>query len=94
MPAVSFGGLLVVAAIAVCAPLLVGLVRWIRVPGVVLEILAGIAVGPSGLGWVEIDLPIQILALIGLAFLQQRRCPRGHGGEAWVIQPWRAERRG
>lgn len=69
MPAVSFGGLLVVAAIAVCAPLLVGLVRWIRVPAVVLEILAGIAVGPSGLGWVEIDLPIQILALIGLAFL-------------------------
>ena len=69
MPTVSFGGLLVVAAIAVCAPLLVGLVRWIRVPAVVLEILAGIAVGPSGLGWVEIDLPIQILALIGLAFL-------------------------
>ncbi|MDP1807676.1 MAG: cation:proton antiporter [Acidimicrobiales bacterium] len=69
MPAVSFGGLLVVAVIAVCAPLLVGLVRWIRVPAVVLEILAGIAVGPSGLGWVEIDLPIQILALIGLAFL-------------------------
>ena len=69
MPTVSFGGLLVVAAIAVCAPLLVGLVRWIRVPGVVLEILAGIAVGPSGLGWVEIDLPIEILALMGLAFL-------------------------
>jgi Kef-type K+ transport system membrane component KefB len=69
MPTVSFGGLLIVAAIAVCAPLLVGLVRWIRVPAVVLEILAGIAIGPSGLGWVEIDLPIQILALIGLAFL-------------------------
>src|SRR5215210_116173 len=69
MPTVSFGGLLIVAAIAVCAPLLVGMVRWIRVPAVVLEILAGIAIGPSGLGWVEIDLPIQILALIGLAFL-------------------------
>ena len=69
MPTVSFGGLLIVAVIAVCAPLLVGLVRWVRVPAVVLEILAGIAVGPSGLGWVEIDLPIQILALIGLAFL-------------------------
>lgn len=69
MPTVSFGGLLIVAVIAVCAPLLVGLVRWIRVPAVVLEILAGIAVGPAGLGWVKIDLPIQILALIGLAFL-------------------------
>ncbi|MGH9190812.1 MAG: cation:proton antiporter [Acidimicrobiales bacterium] len=69
MPEVSFGGLLVVAVVAVCAPLLVGLVRWIRVPAVVLEIVAGIVIGPSGLGWVEIDLPIEILALIGLAFL-------------------------
>src|SRR5215210_3206291 len=69
MPTVSFGGLLIVAAIAVCAPLLVGSVRWIRVPAVVLEILAGIVVGPSGLGWVEVDLPIEILAVIGLAFL-------------------------
>lgn len=69
MPAVSFGGLLVVAVVAVAAPLLVGLVRWIRVPAVVLEIVAGIVLGPSGLGWVKLDLPIQILALIGLAFL-------------------------
>jgi Kef-type K+ transport system membrane component KefB len=69
VPEVSFGGLLVVAAIAVCAPLVVGLVRWIRVPAVVLEILAGIAVGPSGFGWVEVDLPIEIIAVVGLAFL-------------------------
>lgn len=69
MPPVSFGGLLIVAAIAVGAPLLVGLVPAIRVPAVVLEILAGIIVGPSVLGWVEVDLPIQILALVGLAFL-------------------------
>src|SRR5207237_9990709 len=33
------------------------------------EIVAGIVVGPSGLGWVKIDLPVQILALMGLAFL-------------------------
>lgn len=38
-------------------------------PAVVLEIVAGIALGPSGLGWVKVDLPIQILAVIGLAFL-------------------------
>jgi len=69
VPAVSFGGLLVVAVVAVCAPLLVGLVPWIRVPAVVLEIVAGIVLGPSGLGWVKIDLAIQILAVIGLAFL-------------------------
>ncbi len=69
MPDISFGGLLVVAAIAVTAPLLLGLVPGLRVPAVVLEIVAGIAVGPSGLGWVKIDLPIQILSLLGLAFL-------------------------
>jgi Kef-type K+ transport system membrane component KefB len=69
MPEVSFTNLLVVAAIAVAAPMLVGFFPRIRVPAVVLEIIAGIAVGPSGLGWVEIDEPIEILALMGLAFL-------------------------
>jgi Kef-type K+ transport system membrane component KefB len=35
----------------------------------VLEIALGIVVGPSGLGWVKPDLPVSILALVGLAFL-------------------------
>ncbi|MEA2826482.1 MAG: hypothetical protein QOG43_921, partial [Actinomycetota bacterium] len=65
----SFGNLLVVAAIAVAAPLLLGLVPSLRVPAVVLEIVAGIVVGPAGFGWVEVDLPVQVLALFGLAFL-------------------------
>jgi Kef-type K+ transport system membrane component KefB len=69
VPAVSFTSLVVVAAIAVAAPMVVGLFPRIRVPAVVLEIVAGIAVGPHGFGWVEIDLPVQILALLGLAFL-------------------------
>ncbi|HEX2118253.1 MAG TPA: cation:proton antiporter [Acidimicrobiales bacterium] len=69
MHAPSFTGLLVVAIIALGAPLLVGLFPRIRVPAVVLEILAGIAVGPSGFGWVDVDVPIQIVSLIGLAFL-------------------------
>src|ERR687898_546628 len=69
MPDVSFTNLVVVAAIAVAAPMLVVFFPRIRVPAVVLEIIAGIAVGPSGLGWVEIDEPIEILALMGLAFL-------------------------
>lgn len=69
MHAPSFTGLLVVAVIALAAPLLVGLIPAIRVPAVVLEILAGIAVGPSGFGWVDVDVPIQIVSLIGLAFL-------------------------
>src|SRR5438309_12002207 len=70
MPDVSFASLVVVAAIAVGAPLLVGLVPGLRVPAVVLEIVAGIAVGPHGLKLVKrIDEPVQILALVGLAFL-------------------------
>ena len=69
MPEVSFTNLVIVAAIAVAAPMLVGFFPRIRVPAVVLEIIAGIMVGPSGLGWVEIDEPVDILALMGLAFL-------------------------
>jgi Kef-type K+ transport system membrane component KefB len=35
----------------------------------VLEILLGILIGPQVLGWVSIDTPIQVLSLLGLAFL-------------------------
>jgi Kef-type K+ transport system membrane component KefB len=69
MPDVSFTSLLVVAIIAVLAPLTVGFFTRLRIPAVVLEIIGGIIVGPSVLGWVHIDLPVQILALFGLAFL-------------------------
>jgi Kef-type K+ transport system membrane component KefB len=50
-------------------PLLLGFVPGLRLPAVVLEIVAGIVLGPSGLGWIELDAPIEILALLGLAFL-------------------------
>jgi Kef-type K+ transport system membrane component KefB len=69
MPEVSLNGLVLVAAIAFLAPLLLGLAPRLRLPAVVLEILAGIAIGPSGLGWVEPDVAIEVLALIGLAML-------------------------
>jgi Kef-type K+ transport system membrane component KefB len=69
MPDVEFVNLLAVTLIALTAPLLLGLAPAVRIPAVVLEIVAGVAVGPSGLGWVHIDLPVQIVALIGLAFL-------------------------
>lgn len=69
MPDVSFDNLLVISVIAVLAPLLAGAAPRLRIPAVVLEIVAGIIVGPTGFGWVRVDLPIQILALFGLAFL-------------------------
>jgi Kef-type K+ transport system membrane component KefB len=69
MPATSFANLLGVAAIAFTIPLVLGLFPRIRLPAVVLEIVAGILVGPAVLGWVQADLPVQILATLGLAFL-------------------------
>jgi Kef-type K+ transport system membrane component KefB len=70
MSDISFDGLLVVSAIALAAPLLTATVPGLRrIPAVVVEILAGIAVGPSGFGWVHTDGPISVLALVGLAFL-------------------------
>jgi len=69
VPEVSFSGLVIVAAVAFAAPLLVGLFPTVRLPAVVLEIVAGIVIGPAGLTWVKPDLPIDVLSLIGLAFL-------------------------
>lgn len=60
MPETSFVNLFAVAAIAVAAPLLVGFLPRLRIPSVVLEIVAGVVVGPSVLGWVHVDLPVQI----------------------------------
>jgi Kef-type K+ transport system membrane component KefB len=69
MPDVEFTNLLAVTVIALLAPLVLGLVPALRVPAVVLEIIAGIVVGPQGLGWVEVDVPVSVVALLGLAFL-------------------------
>ena len=65
----SFTNLAVVAAVAFAAPLALGLVPWLRLPAVVLEIVLGIVVGPQVLGWAEVDGPVQVMNLIGLAFL-------------------------
>lgn len=69
MSEVSFSGLLVVTMVGFLAPLLLGLAPALRLPAVVLEIVAGIVIGPSVLGLVAVDLPLQVLALVGLAFL-------------------------
>jgi Kef-type K+ transport system membrane component KefB len=65
----SYGSLLAVTAIALAAPLLVSLAPKLRMPAVVLEIVLGIVVGPSVLGWVTVDAPVSVLGLIGLSFL-------------------------
>jgi Kef-type K+ transport system membrane component KefB len=66
---VSFAGLAIVAAVALAAPLVLALFPRIRLAAIVLEIVIGIVVGPQVLGWVSIDAPIQVMSLVGLAFL-------------------------
>src|SRR3954471_7816564 len=65
----TFSGLLIVTVVAFGAPFLLGLFPRVRLPAVVLEIVAGIVVGPSVLGWVKVDTTISVVATLGLAFL-------------------------
>jgi len=61
--------LLIVVAAGLLAPLALGFFPRVRLPAIVLEILLGIVIGPSGLGWAKPDAAVSILALVGLAFL-------------------------
>lgn len=69
MPEIDFGNLLGVLAIALLAPLALGFAPRLKVPAVVLEIVLGVVVGPSALGWLAPDLAVQIVSLLGLAML-------------------------
>ncbi|MEA2190122.1 MAG: hypothetical protein QOI73_243 [Solirubrobacteraceae bacterium] len=65
----GFTNLLIISAVAFTAPFVLGLAPAIRLPAVVLEIVLGIVIGPSVLGWVEVDEPVAVLSVVGLAFL-------------------------
>lgn len=65
----SFVGLVIVCAVAFAAPLVANTIPRVRVPAIVLEILAGIVIGPAVLGWVHVDEPIRVLSVLGLSFL-------------------------
>lgn len=66
---IQFSSLLLVGAVAVAVPLLLGLFPSVKVPSVVLEILGGIVVGPTVLGWVHLDVAVRVVADLGLGFL-------------------------
>jgi Kef-type K+ transport system membrane component KefB len=65
----QFDNLLIVVAVAFAAPLLLGFFPRVRLPSLVLEIIAGIVIGPSVLGIVEVDDSVSVISVIGLAFL-------------------------
>src|SRR4051795_4860531 len=69
MTDLHFGGLLLVVTVAFTAPFLLGLFPKLRFPSVVLEIVAGIVIGPSVLAGGHVAPPRQGRSLIGLAFL-------------------------
>src|SRR3954469_432057 len=69
MDDLTFGPLLLVVAAGFACPFVLGLAPRLRLPAVVLEIVAGIVVGPAVLGWVHVDPPVAVLAIVGLAFL-------------------------
>ncbi len=66
---VRFNNLLIVAVVAVAVPILLGLAPRMPIPATVIEIVAGILIGPAVLGWVRVDEPIDVLSRLGVAFL-------------------------
>lgn len=65
----SFIPLLIVALLAFFVPLVLSRLKRLRVPAVVGEILAGIIIGDSGLQLVGHDPMLEVLALLGFAYL-------------------------
>jgi Kef-type K+ transport system membrane component KefB len=63
-----FDNLAIVMVVAAVAPLVLAVLRS-RLPGPVLEIVAGILIGPAALGMVETDELLRALSTLGLAFL-------------------------
>jgi Kef-type K+ transport system membrane component KefB len=85
----SFDSFAIVAIIGFVAPFLAGLVPRLHVPAVVLEIAAGVIVGPQVLGWVTADAPVQVFADVGLAALLflaglEIRLERMRGAAVWL----------
>lgn len=68
-PEVSFLPLLLISALAFVVPLVSARLRWLQAPTVVLEILAGIVIGRSGLGLVHDDQTLNFLSRFGFVYL-------------------------
>ena len=66
---ISYGGVLVVLAAAVAAPVIAGLAPSLRLPAVALEIVIGLILGPSVLDVVQMDELLSLLSTLGVGYL-------------------------
>lgn len=69
MAAPEFTNTLWIVAIGFACPLILALVPGFKLPAVVLELIAGILVGPDVLGWVSVDDAVNVLSVLGLTIL-------------------------
>ena len=65
----NFDNLVAVLAVAAAVPLILAAVPRVPIPGPVLEIVAGIVLGPAVLDVVKPDQGVRLVSTIGLAFL-------------------------
>jgi Kef-type K+ transport system membrane component KefB len=69
MNSATLTSLVIIFAVIAAAPIIAdALSRWVALPSVVIEIVAGIVVGPA-LHWVHVDTIIELLSNFGLAAL-------------------------
>ncbi len=69
MEETSFIPLLIVIGLAFLVPVVTSRIRRVRIPTVVGEIVAGMVVGQSGLRLVGHDPVLEVLSLLGFAYL-------------------------
>jgi Kef-type K+ transport system membrane component KefB len=69
MDDVSFANLFGVCLIAFLVPFTLAFFPRLRLPAIVVELLAGIVAGPSVLGWVRVDDTVNVIAALGLSYL-------------------------
>ncbi|MFG3323640.1 cation:proton antiporter [Streptomyces sp. NPDC048171] len=65
----AYDNLFIVLAVAAGVPFLLALLPRARLPGPVLEIVAGVVLGPAVLDLVQPDATVEALSVIGLSFL-------------------------
>ncbi|MFD7227921.1 cation:proton antiporter [Streptomyces sp. NPDC059881] len=65
----SYDNLVIVLAVAAAVPFVLAMVPRVPLPGPVLEIVAGVVLGPAVLNLVQPDATVEALSIIGLSFL-------------------------